>query len=118
MIVVIWRFFPKVNQERFYPEANSRIDAIAVMLLTEYNKTKNTALYDERFIYFLLSTILTEEEKKCRTTNKEKIVLAHAIFLYRLRDAVDASERASKFKELCKMQVREIRQKSRILNKR
>lgn len=113
-----YRFlFSKVNQERFYPEANAHIDAITVLLLDQYNKTKNFAIHDERFVYFILWAILSEDEKKCRCTDKQKIALAQKIFLHRLRGAADASERASKFKEHCKLQVREIRQKSRKMDK-
>lgn len=36
---------------RHYLDADVHIDSITVMLLTEYNRTKNGAIYDQRFIY-------------------------------------------------------------------
>lgn len=109
--------FIKESRDRFYAEANSHIDAVTVLLLGLYNTTKNHEIYDGRFIYYLLSAIFSEEEKRQRATNKAKIAFAHKIFLHRITGAENAMERANKFKEHCKAQLQEIRKMAKKMSK-
>lgn len=105
----------QITRERFYPEVNVTIDAVGIMLLSAYNQTKNEGMFDERFCYFLLSSILTDDEKQKKTVDKAKVNFARKIFAFRLRGAADASERIDKFNFHAKLLIREIREKSRKL---
>lgn len=68
----------KVINDRFYPEANARIDAITVLLLIQYNTSKNKEISDERSsLSFLLDSL--RRRKKNRTSGKEKVALLHKI---------------------------------------
>lgn len=87
-----------------------------VKLLTAINQTHKGESFDERFIYFLLSSILTKKEKQNRNVDKLKLGFAQKIFGCRIRDD-DASNRMEKFGTHAKLLIRDIREKSRKLNR-
>lgn len=100
----------QANKERFYSDSNVKIDAISVMLLATFNETKNEEKFDDRFIYFLLSAILSSEEKKKKTGMKHKIFFAKKIFELRLINAPDAAKRFANFEKYAKPQIANIRE--------
>lgn len=107
--------FSQSSKDRCYPEYGVTIEAINVVLLKAYNDTKNEETFDERFIYFLVSSILTDEEKVNKCVDKKKIEFAQKSFTFRLRNADDASARMNKFNAHVRLLVRQIRENNRKL---
>lgn len=80
------------------------------MLLSIYNVSKNSAIFDNRFLYYLVGAILKTQQRKMVT--KEKKTFIRDIFNYRLRGASDRVERANNFDSLIKMVTKEIHEKN------
>lgn len=87
------------------------------MLLTKYNTTKNESIYDQRFVYFLLSSVLSEEEKTKKKISQAKLSFVRKIYLHRIAKSADATDRAVKFDEYIKLQVQDISEKNKKLKK-
>lgn len=106
-------FFSQETKERFYPGPNLKIDSVTVLLLIAYNQTKDGELFDGRFIYFLLVSILTAEEKKKKKVDKGKLKFAREIFEFRVRNAANSAERLEKFDLYAKNKIEDIRDKTK-----
>lgn len=97
------------SSERFYPETNVKIDGISVQLLQAYNDTKMDKVFDERFIYFTLVSIMTAGEKRTNSIDANKMDFARKIFKHRLRNVSDSNERFAAFDIHAKSLISNIR---------
>lgn len=99
--------------ERLYSLTNTRIDRTTVYLLSQYNKSKNESVFDYRFLYLLLNSIIGSENIKKWCIDKNQIEFAKNIFQHRIHGTIDATVREEQSKSLIKTALRDIRDKSR-----